>query len=465
MVGMPLLNLGYGLSGLTQGYNQAQQQAMQLAAQRLALQQAQSQQNAQRLASQYLQSPGFKGFGGMFGGGFNPANINPISQPAATGGATPSQAPVPPSQQQPPPANGSVGGDSSTYDQWWNNNLLGGAPWSGKVIDWERAEKSPPANGAGGADDDTDAAGGGNAKPSQTSWLSQFNPIGTAQAAESQAGKDIPIAPAPSTTPAPPSDRPQWMATPTWAGVGAGNIAPQVKVAPRDVTPTPSTQPAPGPSSSAQPEEKPSTKPDASTDAGGSGQMGITIGNQTIPLSQFFGSVDYGQIAQGIAKIAPPGTDQADIYQAVVDLSKLAEGNKTQQQQAGLILRELIGHPFKMEEIKARDADAAARQQSGQAFRAGEAQKSRDFRASQEQKKEDFRAAQAELRAGERAAAALAKSHPQQSQEAVNISREIRAILSRHQADPSIDITDVEQERIKQLTERLAKINNMAPTQ
>lgn len=454
MVGMPLLNLGYGLSGLTQGYNQAQQQAMQLAAQRLALQQAQSQQNAQRLASQYLQSPGFKGFGGMFGGGFNPANINPISQPAATGGATPSQAPAPPSQQQPPPANGS-NGTTQPDDAY--------GPWA------ERSQRWQWQGGAGGTDDDTDAGGGGNAKPSQTSWLSQFNPIGTAQAAESQAGKDIPIVPAPSTTPAPPSDRPQWMATPTWAGVGAGNIAPQVKVAPRAATTTPDTKPAPGPSgaapSSTAPSPAPATTSDASSSVDSGGQMGITIGNQTIPLSQFFGSVDYGQIAQGIAKIAPPGTDQADIYQAVVDLSKLAEGNKTQQQQAGLILRELIGHPFKMEEIKARDADAAARQLSGQAFRAGEAQKSRDFRSGQEQKKEDFRAAQAELRAGERAAAALAKSHPQQSQEAGNIMREIRAILAPHQADPSIDITDVEQERMRQLRERLAKINNMAPTQ
>lgn len=329
MVGMPLLNLGYGLSGLTQGYNQAQQQAMQLAAQRLALQQAQSQQNAQRLASQYLQSGGFKGFGGMFGGGFNPANINPISQPAATGGATPSQAPAPPSQQQPPPANGSVGGDSSTYDQWWNNNLLGGAPWSGKVVDWERAENSPPNTSP-------------DAAPTKFGSPYYSGPLqGPGQDGDSDQPAGFSPTGRPYYTPGTdgqtdtPSDKPATSSPP--------------------VTTAPDTKPAPTSADDSPSSTAPSTAPATTSDASSSGgQMGITIGNQTIPLSDFFSSVDYGQMAQGIAKIAPPGTDQADIYQAVVDLSKLAEGNKTQQQQAGLILRELIGHPFKMEEIGAR---------------------------------------------------------------------------------------------------------------
>jgi hypothetical protein len=70
MPGIPLLNLGAALGGLSQGWNQARQQGLQQAVQQLALQQAQRQQQAQTLAGLALQA-------GLFGN--NQTQINPLS--------------------------------------------------------------------------------------------------------------------------------------------------------------------------------------------------------------------------------------------------------------------------------------------------------------------------------------------------------------------------------------------------
>lgn len=376
MVGMPLLNLGYGLSGLTQGYNQAQQQAMQRAAQQLALQQAQSQQNAQRLASQYLQSPGFKGFGG----GFNPANIQPIGgqQAPIPGVTTPSQAPAPPIAQQPPsaspPDNGSA--PSKFGGPYYPGSAYPTAPSQDDVPDSSLKDpQSIPLDEPG---------------PSESMGVPGQAPL---------TGRTTPLVEGGRTYPPgvmSPSELSRWHES---------KETPATSASP--VTTTPDTKPAPGPSDAAPSSATPSTAPATTSDASSGTDSGegyaIKIpGGPSIPMSQFFGSVDYGQIAQGIAKIAPQGTDQADIYQAVVDLSKLAEGNKTQQQQAGLILRELIKQPFDLEKINLRgqqQSQLEGQRQQGRTALEGQRQQGRQqleaqreqFRAESQQRSQDFR--------------------------------------------------------------------------
>lgn len=110
-----------------------------------------------------------------------------------------------------------------------------------------------------------------------------------------------------------------------------------------DATPIPTPTPTPTPS--ATPTGSGGGTPSVSS-------VGIDMGNgQVIPMSTMFQQMDYQKLAQGIARIAPPGTSQADIYGAVIDLAKLAEGDKVQQQQAGLLMRAMLGGNFRLAEI------------------------------------------------------------------------------------------------------------------
>jgi hypothetical protein len=87
-----------------------------------------------------------------------------------------------------------------------------------------------------------------------------------------------------------------------------------------------------------------------------------------------FKTLDYQKLTQGLARLAPLGTSQADIYEAVADLSKLAEGDKVQQQQAGLLARTLLGGNFKLQGIGMQQSGAEQRVQEQQAGATGRTQ-------------------------------------------------------------------------------------------
>lgn len=259
MPGIPLLNLGYGLGGLVQGYQNQQNQGLQQALQRLQLQQAQSQQNAQGLAALALQA-------GLLN---NPTQINPLSpinvsapqtapaapQPAAP--IAPQQTPAPQQSFTPPSPYSLDDTRSATVDQ-------------------------PPIYGPGPGQPDTSAV------------------------------------PDPDTSPQQPQQQP-------------------------------APAPAPAPSQNGDTSSRSDSSSAPSPGGGGGGGVAAVFPNgQSIDISSMFKTIDYQKLAQGIAQLAPRGTSQADIYAAVLDLGKLAEGDKVQQQQAGLIARTLLGGQFKL---------------------------------------------------------------------------------------------------------------------
>lgn len=260
MPGSPLLNIGTALGGLTSGYNQSQNQAIQQALARLQLQQAQGAQNSQGLAALALQA-------GLLGNSSpNPLQSLPTPTASSMPGPTPVVAPqinVPQNPApQPPPPGVPVGTTNP--------------PVPSDV---------PPQPADAGIFDYNDAIAAGRA-----------------EAADAKAQQ-----PQPTPSPSPPTPGPQS------ASAGASDTG--------DTTSAPQT----------------------------GGSVGIQLpGGQTIDMSTMFKTVDYGKLAQGIAQIAPPGTSQADIFNAVLDLGKLAEGDKVQQQQAGLLLRALVGGNFKL---------------------------------------------------------------------------------------------------------------------
>lgn len=273
MPGIPLLNIGAALGGLSQGYNQSQQQGLQQALARLQLQQAQGQRNAQSLASLALQA-------GLLGN--NNVQTNPLqslpqpgASPQVSVNAPQIQLPQNPAPQPPPP-----GVPVGTTNPPVPDNI-------------------PPQPADADIFDYNDAIAAGRAE----------------------------AADAASPTPTPPPRQ--------TASAGATDTTSDTSSAP--------------PSSNQQ--------------------VGIQLpGGQTIDMSTMFKTVDYGKLAQGIAQLAPPGTSQADIYEAVLDLGKLADGDKVQQQQAGLLARALLGGNFKLAAIGQQQEGAMARtqlQQSG----------------------------------------------------------------------------------------------------
>jgi hypothetical protein len=85
----------------------------------------------------------------------------------------------------------------------------------------------------------------------------------------------------------------------------------------------------------------PSEKSDSS---GAAGTPTLTFADgQSVAVPDFFRQIDTTKIAQGLAKLAPPGTDPAEIYEATAALLKLSSGNKEEQIQAALLGKALGG--------------------------------------------------------------------------------------------------------------------------
>lgn len=293
MPGFPLLNLGYGLGGLVQGYNNQQSQALQQSLQRLALQQAQGQQNAQSLASLALQA-------GLLGN--NNVQTNPLQglpqpqSPQVAVSAPQINVPQNPAPQPPPAAQPQTAADNNT-------------PADTGIFDYN------------------DAIAAGRAEAADAAANQQVDPRFVTPA--SQADMDRVDKVMGTTTSSPPPQSPP--APSQTASAGAS-----------DTTSTPAPS--------------------------GNQQVGIQLpGGQTIDMSTMFKTVDYGKLAQGIAQLAPPGTSQADIFNAVLDLGKLADGDKVQQQQAGLLARALFGGNFKLAAIGQQQEGAMQRVQAQQA--------------------------------------------------------------------------------------------------
>lgn len=342
MVGMPLLNLGTALGGLSQGYNQSQQQYMQRALQQLALQQAQSQQNAARLAGLGLQ-------GGLLGRGNTVPQMGAqASLPGIT--RTPGQAtsPIPPPSQQQPPSAGS-GGDA-VYVQPDAAYL----PWAEQAQRWNPDKAIP-------SDQMNPAQGNGNQGPEGS--IGPEGPQGPA----GQAGQVIPLSPQQGG-----DDTPSWMTTPIFGAGGTGTVLGQGGGQAPSLAPPPAattsgtgakpTRPATAKPAEAQPAEK---APSAS------GNVAVNVGNQQFDVPQLFNVLDPSKLAQGLARLAP-NADPADIYQATSDLLKLSSGNKAEQLQAAYLAK-LMGINLQVharhEDVETQQAGAGVRTAAGIAGR------------------------------------------------------------------------------------------------
>jgi hypothetical protein len=94
-----------------------------------------------------------------------------------------------------------------------------------------------------------------------------------------------------------------------------------------------------------------------------------------MPVPDFFRQIDTTKIAQGLAKLAPPGTDPAEIYEATAALLKLSSGNKEEQIQAAL-LGKALGGQYLLQRTEmadeSRERVAASGQQSRENIAAGQ---------------------------------------------------------------------------------------------
>lgn len=425
MPGIPLLNLGYGLGGLVQGYQNQQSQGLQQALQRLALQQAQSQSNAQTLAGLALQA-------GLLnptsGGGPLSQISNPLPQ---TGGA--------PAAAQPPAAGGLIttgtvpGVAQGTPTQNAFNTVAGGQP--------------PPPGGPPGTTYPPPPAT--PVAPQQT-----FTPPSPFSLGEAQSAEDYP---------------------PIY---GPGPGQPNISQAPnQQQSPPPPPAPAPqqtdqnGDTSSAPARSDSSSAPSPS----GGGGVGIQLpSGQVIDMSTMFRQIDYQKLAQGIAQLAPRGTSQADIYAAVVDLGKLADGDKVQQQQAGALLRALVGGDFKlaatgMTTASAERRTAATQAGAGERQAAGAASRERIAQANRESREKIAADAQQLRRDSMNIRNANDQARIQQSAQRIAISAQNAGraeialqiqSLSRQiatiRAQPDGSFTDQQQQQLKALSDRIA---------
>jgi hypothetical protein len=188
-------------------------------------------------------------------------------------------------------------------------------------------------------------------------------------------------------------------------------------------------------------------------------------------LAQMFQRVDYGKLAQGIARIAPPGTDQADIYQAVIDLAKLAQGDKTEQIQAALIGKELgllnardianMRDQTAQLGIRTRAATAAAGQaaQTGRTeLQVGSREKiaaaNLQFRTLAEQRRYDQRAQQLQL----------AAQREGRGQQALQIQR-LRAQIATIKPADGVTYSDEQQKQLAQINARIEALGTQPATQ
>ena len=293
MVGIPLMNLGTALGGLTQGFQNYQTNQIQNAIRQLALSQAQRQNQAATLAGL-----------GLSAGLLNQQPMQPISPISAPG-----PQPPPPGQPSQPndPGPGGHGTPTpaglATYPPLPTPDQLTAPPLLNPNY------QGPRGNflGAAGSDTPQDtppSSGGAVMAPglfNLNDALAAMNPEATQQQ------------PAPAQAPTP--------------------------------------QPAPGdpqpPAPASQQQQQP---PPANT---------LFISPEQV--RDLFSTVDTNKLAQGLARIAPPGTDPATIYEATADLLKLANGNKEQAQQATAVLR-AMGYNVQMRGQDIRAATAAAGQ-------------------------------------------------------------------------------------------------------
>jgi hypothetical protein len=85
-------------------------------------------------------------------------------------------------------------------------------------------------------------------------------------------------------------------------------------------------------------------------------------------VPDFFRQIDTTKIAQGLAKLAPPGTDPAEIYEATAALLKLSSGNKEEQIQAAL-LGKALGGQYSLQRTQMADESRERVATSGQQSR------------------------------------------------------------------------------------------------
>lgn len=95
--------------------------------------------------------------------------------------------------------------------------------------------------------------------------------------------------------------------------------------------------PSPAPKAAAPQDASASTP---ASDSGAGHEVYATLpGGQEMSITNLFHTIDMGHVAQGLAKLAPPGTDPATIFEATQALVKLSEGDKTQQMQAAYLAK------------------------------------------------------------------------------------------------------------------------------
>jgi len=302
MVGIPLMNLGTALGGLTQGYQNYQTNQIQNAIRQLALTQAQRQNQAATLAGL-----------GLSAGLLNQQPMQPISapgpQPPPPGTASPPNDPGPGGHGTPTPAGLATYPPLPTPDQLTAPPLL------------NPNYQGPRGNflGAAGSDTPQDtppASGGAVMAPGL------FNLNDVLAATDPEATQQ----PAPAQAPTP-------------------------QRAPGDPPPAPGDPQPPAPASQQQQQPPAAQQPPPAN----------TLFISPEQVRDLFSTVDTNKLAQGLARIAPPGTDPATIYEATADLLKLANGNKEQAQQATAVLR-AMGYNVQMRGQDIRAATAAAGQ-------------------------------------------------------------------------------------------------------
>jgi hypothetical protein len=453
MVGIPLMNLGTALGGLAQGWNQSQDTALRQAIQRLALQQQQQQAGAQTLAGLGLQA-----------GLLNNQPMSPITNSPQ----------LPPAQPQPPmPGQASVPTPQQVYNAGGN---VDGPP---SATSW------PPSN-----------------MPSQAGTPAPGVPIGTTFPPPPD--QDTPRIPNQRLLTAPPPSPPATpdqasaagfpeggAAVPADSGYGDPGTMPFLQRRAANNLPVQQQGDTKGPAGTESGRGNDSGPPasdstltisrDKSDSSGAGGTPSLTFPNgQSMPIPDFFRSVDTTKIAQGLAKLAPPGTDPAEIYEATAALLKLSSGNKEEQIQAAL-LGKALGGQYSLArtemQVQGRHEDTQTRAATQQTIATGNQQTRLDVANISAQTRLQVAQMSAQARADlevfkqskidVRSKARLDQGAARMQQAAQNaqtgtLAKEIsgiRAQMSAVKPDAGGNYTDEQQQQLKGYADQLAQIN------
>jgi hypothetical protein len=434
MPGFPL-NLETILGGVTQGWNQSQDTALRQAIQRMALQQQQQQRQAQTLAGLGLQA-----------GLLNTQPMSPITN-------SPQLPPSQPTAQPPMPGQPSVPAPSAT--SWSQPNpapqAQAGTPAPGVPI----GTTFPPPPGATPAPanmppppatpDQAGAAGfpeGGAAVPAD----SGYGDPGSMPFLQRRAANNLPVPPEGDTK------------GPAGTESGRGNDS--------------------GPPAS---DSTLTISRDKSDSSGAAGTPSLTFPNgQSMPVPDFFRQIDTTKIAQGLAKLAPPGTDPAEIYEATAALLKLSSGNKEEQIQAAL-LGKALGGQYSLARTQmadeSRERVATSGQQSREKIAEGSQQTRLDVANLNAQTRlqvaqmsaqarsdlEVFKQSKIDVRSKARLDQGAARmQQAAQNAQAGNLAKEISGIrgqMSAVKPDAGGNYTDEQQQQLKGYADQLARIN------